>query len=610
MTTTRVIRREVEDTSDPNVSPSSKTQSGSGNSFSSDTVNLTNSSPSSKTLKAAFSQDFRTQDDLYNIPADRCIVRYKCRPDMVPSTISGGLGVNFDIDYTVGSIFGGGTTNKTFLGSPNLGLTDLNQTGSAVTTVTANQNDIVESDCFITCQIDTSNSNSNGLHDVTLKLFDIQLKANTGSAGSLNRKWEADNHVIDGLNGDDDPDLQTTSTLTATGTVLRFAESDVTATHSITEDSVNLKLADATLTSTATISATILYKSDTTKTLATTTEFLASTDNLVRLDVESYSTTSSISITPLFKTDVSLAPDAATTSTQTASAIYDIGGDYTWDTINAIAIESEERWEEKDSWETWTNNTWGVLEAWDEWDQNSWARAYTLISTFTQNSVITFKSNAEVDATASATISILGALEEAAEASLSSAFTIEPTASGVLEGRANLSGAFSPTLSDTVIFDQPSVVSITGAFTPVLTANAVFDQDFVVSSTFGIAITPTHRRGPFQLTLASEFTQPDTVPLRKLGPYQLVLNAFASKLTTAKLFYQADPFNIITVPAETRVAVLPAETRISTIDQENRVNKVTADTRTYLVDQETRRFKLKVAPISNRFSTPKQRAEA
>ena len=34
--------------------------------------------------------------------------------------------------------------------------------------------------------------------------------ANTGPAGSLNRKWEADHHVIDGVGGDSIDELYTT----------------------------------------------------------------------------------------------------------------------------------------------------------------------------------------------------------------------------------------------------------------------------------------------------------------------------------------------------------------------------------------------------------------
>ena len=142
-----------------------------------------------------------------------------------------------------------------------------------------------------------------------------------------------------------------------------------------------------------------------------------------------------------------------------------------------------------------------------------------------------------------------------------------------------------------------------------MTANATFSGETALSVSSAFSITPTHRRGPFQLTFTSAFTQPDTIPSRKLGPFQLVLPALASTLITSRLFYQTDPFNIAKVDEETRIVVIPQETRITAIDQENRVNNITQETRVHLVSQETRRHKLKIPPIKDRFSTPKTRVE-
>jgi hypothetical protein len=612
MTTYTVIRREVESTTDPNLNPSSTTQTGSGNSWSGGGfVNLTNSAPNSKTYNAFFQTDFRTTDDLYNIPADRCIVRYKARPFIDLSTISGGSGTNFDVTYTTGSIFGSSTTNTSpFLSDSNFGLTDLIQTGSAVTTQTAGRNDITEDQASISVQVDTSNSNSNGLHDVTIRAT-AQILGNTGSAGSLNRKWEAKNHIINGQDGDDDPDLQVSSSLTATGAVLKFGESSSSANFSISEDSVNLKLADSSSSVTGTISFTPTYIADSSRSLSVITELLASTDNLVRLDPVSYSSDFNFTVSPTFKIQGDTILAAEATDSIQGNAIYDIGGEYTWDTINAIAIAAEEKWDDKDSWETWLDNVWDTaLETWDEWDQDVWARAYNLAAVFTRDIVSTFKPSASSNISASTSVTAVAGLNEPAEAELTATVTTSFTANGIIDVDCVITDAFTPTLVDTVIFDQPSVIAITGAFTPVLTAAVVNDQDTILSSSFAIDITPTHRRGPYELDLTSVFTQPDTVPSHKVGPYQFVLPALASQLTTAKLFYQADPYNIFTVPAETRTAVIPRESNITLVDQEIRVNKVAAETRLYIVDQETRRFKLRVAPISNRFSTPKERAEA
>ena len=614
MTTTRVIRREANDTSDPDIAPSSVSQGGTGVSWNLSTkrITLQNGSPNSKRFDAFFETDLRVTDDVFNIPADRCIVTYKCRPNITSSVNGGGLGVIFDIDYGTGSAFGGESRiDETSTGSPNFPLFDLVQTGSAVTTVTANQNTITEDQCTVNIQINTSNNNSNGLHSVTIELSDVELRANTGSAGSLNRKWEADNHVIDGVGGDTIDPINVAATMTAIPTTQRFAEASASSSFSIAADTKNLKLATATPSSVASLAVTPKYIADSSKTLNVISEVLSSTDNLVRLDVESYATTTSITISPTFKPSGETALASVGSSNITGNQIFDIGGDYTWDTINEIALASENFWDDITSWETWPDATWGsALESWDEWDLNVWARSYNIISTFEEDlSDVTFKPAGVSSVSSAFGFSENSALEERAEADLNVTITIEPTAAGILEGGATLTGAFSPTLTDGVIFDQPSAVTITGAFTPVLTANATFSGETALSVSSAFSITPTHRRGPFQLTFTSAFTQPDTIPSRKLGPFQLVLPALASTLITSRLFYQTDPFNIAKVDEETRIVVIPQETRITAIDQENRVNNITQETRVHLVSQETRRHKLKIPPIKDRFSTPKTRVE-
>ena len=615
MTTTRVIRREVNDTSDPNVSASTISQDGAAVDFNLGTLraSLSNTQPNSSAVKAAFSQDLRITDDLFNIPAERCIVTYKCRPSITTSSISGGLGVQFDIDYNTGSIFGfDADVDNTSTGTSSIPLRDLVQTGSAVTTTTASRNDITEAAAFITVQINTSNNNSNGLHSVVIQLSDLILRANTGPAGSLNRKWEADNHVIDGVGGDSIDPITVSATLTAVPTTTRFGEADITTpSFSVTETSVNKKFAGATSSSASSFSVTPKYISDTTKTLSVVTDIISSTDNLVRLDVENYSTSASMSISPSFIIENSSSLSTLGSTSPQGNMIYDIGGDYTWDTINAIALENDQTWDDFDqlTWETWTDNTWGsVLESWDEWDLNVWARSYNINAFFRQTETILYKAGAGTDLTSAFNIAEASAFGQDGAANLTTSVTMEPTASGLLKAQASITGAFSPTLNSNIIYDQPSSVAITGAFNSTLLGSATLAGETVISSSFAFAITPTHRRGPFQQVFASASAFAIT-PTRRLGPFQLVLPALVSTLQTARLVIQADPFNIITVGQEGRTVLIPTENRITLVDQENRVNTLNSVTRTLMVPQETRSIKLRVPPLTDRLSTPRVRSE-
>ena len=107
MTTTRIIRRELNDTSDPDIGFTSTSTSGSGQSFSGSgitrSIGLANSNPSSETFRAHFETDLKITDDVFNIPADRCIVTYKCRPNITVSSTGGGLGGGLGGDLPVGT---------------------------------------------------------------------------------------------------------------------------------------------------------------------------------------------------------------------------------------------------------------------------------------------------------------------------------------------------------------------------------------------------------------------------------------------------------------------------------------------------------------------------
>ena len=87
-------------------------------------------------------------------------------------------------------------------------------------------------------------------------------------------------------------------------------------------------------------------------------------------------------------------------------------------------------------------------------------------------------------------------------------------------------------------------------------------------------------------------------------------DAFNTTLSFARLITIADPWNILTVPLESRTFVVPVETRLQTVDQETRLNSVNTETRKLQVPQETRLQKIFKPTFKNRSSIPKVRSEA
>ena len=108
-------------------------------------------------------------------------------------------------------------------------------------------------------------------------------------------------------------------------------------------------------------------------------------------------------------------------------------------------------------------------------------------------------------------------------------------------------------------------------------------------------------------TAPSAFTT-DFVAHIKYAP-TVTFSALASTLNVGKLLVQADPYNIITVDAETRTIVIPTENRITAIMEENRLNTIINENRLTKIMQETRTHKLKIPSITDRFSTPRVRSE-
>ena len=89
----------------------------------------------------------------------------------------------------------------------------------------------------------------------------------------------------------------------------------------------------------------------------------------------------------------------------------------------------------------------------------------------------------------------------------------------------------------------------------------------------------------------------------------LGLSAFNTQLSAGRLITIADPWNILTVPLETRTLVIPEDSRVIKVLQESRLNTIIAETRGLRVPQETRKYKIFKPVFTNRSSLPKVRSE-
>lgn len=623
MTRQTVIRIVEESATDPNVSASVVEQSGSGTAWTSTSgryrVGLSNSNPNSKTITFRFSQDFRKANTTYGIPADRCIVRYKARPYADLTINVGGIGVNYSITYT--SNFG--NKSYSYFSDPIYNLTDIYQTGSAVTTRTADQQPINTTDSYLSAQINTSNSNSNGLHAVTLDLFPAEILANTGPAGSLLYQWEADNIIIDGLDGDSLNIDTVESTLYALGGFKFYGSATLSTTATLEAEAAVTKFA---LPNAVNVSATTDFDSNIifnpVKELNIQANFIATPFNFVLMDEENFAVSSSMTIEPTYKptaiTDISV----STTTSTSAGLIYDINADYSWNTFNLniyfesgfvedgfVSDQGEYNWNflENTAWDDWPTVTWIGNEAtWDNWPNNVWEETYTIRWLGTLATTPSFKLGDVVEYTGAFSFASDPGLNEPAEADILASFSTDITAAGVIDVEADLTGAFAPGLTANIEYALNEGIFITGAFTPVLTANAITDTFADIDVAFAFAVEPTFKPGG-ESQLAVEINS-NFVGNEIYGP-SLSLSALASELTTARLFYPADPWNIYKVQQEIRTAMVPVENRQTLVNEENRVNMITAETRAYLVPQETRSLKLKRPPFSNIYSTPRVRSE-
>jgi hypothetical protein len=148
--------------------------------------------------------------------------------------------------------------------------------------------------------------------------------------------------------------------------------------------------------------------------------------------------------------------------------------------------------------------------------------------------------------------------------------------------------------------------NIDGAFNATLLANYIAKFLWSVSSDFSLAVSPTFKPGG--VTNAQCITMVNALANAIYGPTKTLEGAF-DPLFTARIFFTTDPYQIYRVLQETRQIFVDAESRGIEIAEEIRLNSIPAEDRDYLVPQETRSMKLRIPPMTNRFTTPKVRTE-
>ena len=586
---------------------------------------LNTQSPNTKYVNHTFTVgDLRIADPVYNIPASRCKVNFD-------------LGAAFNASFTpangvVGQMFCelylNGVSYPIYFPSVQNGVngnfyrSDLPnpiQTGSDVQTDTAGvyNSTLFTSKSWVNA---TSYLPSGAIGNSAVNYMAVVL------GGVVTRTWEGDLHTIDA----NDPAVfqNVVSSFNVDPLVIKYvAQIDGLSNFSINEDSINKKICPVTsFSSVSSFTVEPFFKIGFTKTLQVETGLDATTENFVRLDPLELSTSTTLSATATFKPTAIVNATAAFTSTQSAGLIYDINADYSWNTFNLniyfesgfvedgfVTDQGEYNWNflETTAWDDWPTVTWTGNEAtWDNWPDDVWEKTYTLdwLGTLISTPKNILNIGNALEYTGAFSLAEESAFEKASSADLNSAFTTSFTASGIINVSIDMAGAFAPDLAANIITDIGESITLTGVFTPILTASAITDLFADIDAAFTFEVIPTHRPGPYQLELQSEITDFSIVPTFKPGGFADLIG-FATQLSTARLFFSTDPYNIWSIKPETRIANIAEENRQTIIDQEKRVNIISAETRSYLVPQETRRLKLKIPPFKNRTSMPRVRAE-
>ena len=446
--------------------------------------------------------------------------------------------------------------------------------------------------------------------------------------------WQGVNHFIDGVGSDTMPTMSMVSSLVCTPAQHYYIEPvSVNTAFTIAEGSECFVIAPpTTMAAVSTVAMTDdnTLKLGTTKNFSVVSELGATTYNFVIMDPVAASSAFTFAVTPtLILAPASIDITSAATTSFDSNMIFDVLGDYTWNQFSnnpfivtgyvkgGYTNDAEYEWDDltTDTWDNWTYGTWlGDEAGWDDWPDNTWERTFGFISNFTQADTPPLLKVGGASAISSAfTITENAALAKAAAASLSSAFTITATSQGLIDVTQDLSSAFTLAVSDVDYKDDVTLSelgTLSAAFTTSFTGSIKYalDEEIAISSALTFTLATGFVKYDIEDTPASAFTTSFTGSI-KYDP-SLTLSALASQLSVGSLLTQADPYNIITVDAETRTFVVPAESRSTVVQEENRLNIISSETRLENVLEETRVHKLKIPGLTNIYSTPRVRSEA
>ena len=594
-----------------------------GNQFG--TVTLNTAAPESKDFTQLITiDDYRIADTVsgYNIPASRCSVDFNPSVSSSFTVSSAGSGVSI---RATGSTTINSTTVNSSGTATNFTLArgdvpNLTQTGSDVTTQTGglNQNTILNKIKILA----SSGNPDNSIPDTTITSVRCVI------GGPLSRTWEADEIVIDGSDSSHTlPAFASAFTFTEDSFLVRDAGPvSVNTAFSLTEASENFVIAPSnTMASNFTTSTTRGLVFEPTVALASTFELQATTFNFVKMDPVTAASAFTMTIEPTFKPSTVTAITSAATLAESNKVIFDVEGDYTWNQFSnnpfivsgyvkgGYTNDAEYEWDDltTDTWNNWTFGTWIGDEAnWDQWPGNTWNREFVFAGVFTMPDVDYLLTKFAVETLSSAfTLSDTAALlENPGAKTLASAFTLSATAQGVIDiPSTNLSSAFTLAVSDVDFKDNLEPLTLSSAFTLTATASHKQDTTQTIGSAFTFALSTVFVKYDITDTAPSAFTT-DFVAHIKYAP-TVTFSALASTLSEGLIDAIADPFNTITVDAETRTIVIPTENRITAIMEENRLNTIINENRLTKIMQETRTHKLKIPSITDRFATPRVRSE-
>jgi len=367
--------------------------------------------------------------------------------------------------------------------------------------------------------------------------------------------------------------LTSTFTISVQGTKFDFASASLTATSSLSCNGGRLQQPTASSSAITTASTDASQTHRTTKTISATAT-LSGNANV------SFKSTAS--------------PSAVVSTISVGGIIYNAfqegrQDDYTWDDFSEDST---------------------IDRTWNEWFGGKWHPGMIVFS-----KGFTFSCNGGLISSGTGTFTITTATSQngnrtaGGQGSYSSLFGIASDYIRIRNVSTSVSSAFSvPTKIGSVVFGggvlsfntaysidtlkgnttYGPTKTITSAFTPQVNANAIFD--------------PTKLLAPIA-TLQANGNVQFSIPT-------LTVNAFNTVLSFGRLITIADPWNILTVPVESRTFVVPIETRQNAVSPETRVNTITTETRRILVDEETRKITIFKPTFSNRSSIPKVRSEA